>query len=320
MKKEEAARRLLQAMTEVDDRYIEEAMPKEIVKVPPVEASAARIRHVKGPVPETNQTANASTEEEPSKVLYMQPKRRWQPVGIVAAAAVLVLGLGVYHLVKSPTAAQAPAILSETGAMAKAKAFSEDSGVNAATVPGATAVTGDMTESTAQKGGIARSGADTYSSSTTESGNVADENEAAGAASSIQIANPWSDFDQLADAEADAGFQITLPESYAGFDERLYRSMHMDMLEVIYQNAEGEEGFRIRKAQENGDISGDYTNYTTEETQEIGGHTVQLRGNGADMFVASWRDADYSYAICVAEGQHFTVEDMKALVEAIDPA
>ena len=291
MKKEDSARRLLKAMTEIDEPYIEEAMPKEIVNVSSVEDTAAPIQHVKRSSKETeSQTVHQAAEEGTPKVLYMKPKHRWQPVGIVAAAAVLVLGLGVYHLVGHPTAAQTPAELSETGAPAMAKAFSADSDVTAETASAAASVSGDRAGS--------------------------EENEAAG----MQIANPWSDFDQLADAEADAGFQMTLPESYADFDHRLYRSLHRDMLEVIYQNVAGQEGFRIRKAHENGDISGDYTSYSNNETVEIGGHAVQLRGNGEDIFVATWSAGEYSYAICVASDQHFTEKDLQALIEAIDPA
>ena len=321
MKKEEAARRLLEAMTEIDDRYIAEAMPKEIVEASRAEDNAAPIRHVKRSSKETeSQTASQGAEEGSPKVLYMKPKHRWQPVGIVAAAAVLMLGLGVYHLIGNQTAAQAPAKLSETGAPAMAKAFSADSGVTAETVPDANAAAGSMAESTASEDILARAGTDTYSISAAESRSEENGTEDTGAVSGMQIANPWSDFDQLADAEADAGFQIVLPESYAGFDHRLYRSMHKDMLEVIYQNTEEQEGFRIRKAQESGDISGDYTNYTTEVTQDIAGHTVQLRGNGEDIFVATWSAGEYSYAICVASDQHFSEEDLQALIEAIDPA
>lgn len=316
MKKEEATRRLLEAMTEIDDRYIEEAMPKEIVEVKPADISAAPVKHRQHTDAQLEAVSGFPEDEEGgSKVLYMQPKRRWQPVGMVAAAAVLALGFGVYHLVGNPTAAQAPAKLSETDAPAMVKAFSANSGVTAETVPDANAAAGSMAESTESEDVLARAGADTYSISAAESGS-----EATGAVSGMQIANPWSDFDQLADAEADAGFQIILPESYAGFDHRLYRSMHGDMLEVIYQNAEGQEGFRIRKAQESCDISGDYTNYTTEVTQEIAGQTVQLRGNGKDIFVATWSARKYSYAICVAQDQHFTVENLQALMKAIDPS
>lgn len=320
MKKEDAAHRLLEAMTEIDDRYIEEAMPKEIVEVPKAADSLAHSHHKTHPSKETEpETRTTGTGEESSKVLYMKPKRNWQPIGIVAAAAVLVLGFGAYRTMEKSTTA--PAMLSETAAQANArmaKAFSADSGVVSET-PAKDASNGSWTESTQSAGDMARSGVDTYSVSNEESGLEAAGSEANGAMG-MQIANPWNDFDQLADAEADAGFQMTIPESYAGFDHRLYRSMHGDMLEVIYQNEKDQEGFRIRKAHEQGDISGDYTNYTVEETQEIGGHTVQLRGNGADFFGATWSTGDYSYAICVAEDQHFTVDDMKNLIAAIDPS
>ena len=137
----------------------------------------------------------------------------------------------------------------------------------------------------------------------------------------MQIANPWSEFDSLEEAEADADVEIALPESYQRFDHRIYRAMRGEMLEVIYQDADGQEGFRIRKSHDVGDISGDYTSYAQEKTLTSGGRSVMIRGNGDTISVATWSNhsLNLSYAICVAEDQHFTEDDIRSLVEAIDP-
>ena len=157
-------------------------------------------------------------------------------------------------------------------------------------------------------------------SSVTETG-AAPEAASADAPMSMQIANPWSEFDSLEEAEADAGVEITLPESYQGFNHRIYRSMHRQMIEVIYQDADGREGFRIRKSRDFGDISGDYTRYDQEKTLEIGDRFVETRGNGDEISVARWGNLslNLSYAICAAEDQHFTENDIRSLVEDIDP-
>ena len=157
-------------------------------------------------------------------------------------------------------------------------------------------------------------------SAVTETG-AAPEAASSDAQDSVQIANPWSEFDSLEEAEADADVEIALPESYQRFDHRIYRAMRGEMLEVIYQDADGQEGFRIRKSRGSEDISGDYTSYAQEKTLTSGGRSVTIRGNGDTISVATWSNhsRNLSYAICVAEDQHLTEDDIRSLVEAIDP-
>ena len=191
--------------------------------------------------------------------------------------------------------------------------------------PGVTAAEGDpemAAEATpyADQGTKEVDGRARMKSSVTETG-ATPEAASADAPMSMQIANPWSEFDSLEEAEADAGVEITLPESYQGFNHRIYRSMHRQMIEVIYQDADGREGFRIRKSRDFGDISGDYTRYDQEKTLEIGDRFVETRGNGDEISVARWGNLslNLSYAICAAEDQHFTENDIRSLVEDIDP-
>lgn len=191
--------------------------------------------------------------------------------------------------------------------------------------PGVTAAEGDpemAAEATpyADQGTKEVDGSARMKSSVTETG-AAPEAASADAPMSMQIANPWSEFDSLEEAEADAGVEITLPESYQGFNHRIYRSMHRQMIEVIYQDADGREGFRIRKSRDFGDISGDYTRYDQEKTLEIGDRFVETRGNGDEISVARWGNLslNLSYAICAAEDQHFMENDIRSLVEDIDP-
>lgn len=157
-------------------------------------------------------------------------------------------------------------------------------------------------------------------SAVTETG-AAPEAASSDAPMGMQIVNPWSDFNTLEEAEADADVELTLPESYQHFDHRIYRAMHGEMIEVIYQDADGQEGFRIRKSHDVGDISGNYTSYAQEKTLTSGGRSVTIRGNGDTISVATWSNhsLNLSYAICVAEDQHFTEADIRSLVEAIDP-
>ena len=276
--REEKARQLLHAMTEIDDHFIAEAAPEN------TEHSAASEEAVKSEtiVPMKHADVEKTKTDVPDedhhsepKVLYMKPQKRWKPMGIIAAAAVLVIGFGAYMKTEKASNSMAPVAFSAGAESEMARAV-EDGQKSAAS---------------------------------------------ADAPMSMQIANPWSEFDSLEEAEADAGVEITLPESYQGFDHRIYRAMHRQMIEVIYQDADGREGFRIRKSRDFGNISGDYTRYDQEKTLEIGDRFVETRGNGDEISVARWGNLslNLSYAICAAEDQHFTENDIRSLVEDIDP-
>lgn len=304
--REEKARQLLHAMTEIDDRYIAEAAPEN------TEHSAASEEAVKSEmiVPMKHADVEKTKTDVPDedhhsepKVLYMKPQKRWKPMGIIAAAAVLVIGFGAYMKTEKASNSMAPVAFSAGAESEMARAV-EDGQKSAAA--GADQGTAD---------GNAR-----MKSSVTETG-AAPEAASADAPMSMQIANPWSEFDTLEEAESDAGIEIELPESYQGFNHRIYRSMHRQMIEVIYQDADGREGFRIRKSRDFGDISGDYTRYDQEKTLEIGDRFVETRGNGDEISVARWGNLslNLSYAICAAEDQHFTESDIRSLVEDIDP-
>lgn len=348
--REEKARQLLHAMTEIDDRYIAEAAPEN------TEHSAASEEAVKSEtvVPmkhtdvEKTKTDVPDEDHHPKpKVLYMKPQKRWKPMGIIAAAAVLVIGFGAYMKTEKASNSMAPVAFVTGGTdrtrvidgdgeaesaaagadqdSAGAGAMGRSSRMEAGVDPGVTAAEGDpemAAEATpyADQGTKEVDGSARMKSSVTETG-AAPEAASADAPMSMQIANPWSEFDSLEEAEADAGVEITLPESYQGFNHRIYRSMHRQMIEVIYQDADGREGFRIRKSRDFGDISGDYTHYDQEKTLEIGDRFVETRGNGDEISVARWGNLslNLSYAICAAEDQHFTEDDIRSLVEDIDP-
>lgn len=302
--REGKARQLLHAMTEIDDCYIAEAAPEN------TEHSAASEEAVKSetvvPMKHTDveKTKTVVPDEDhhsEPKVLYMKPQKRWKPMGIIAAAAVLVIGFGAYMKTEKASNSMAP-VAFIAGAESEMARAVEDGQKSAAA--GADQGTAD---------GNAR-----MKSAVTETG-AAPEAASADAPMSMQIANPWSEFDTLEEAESDADVELTLPESYQGFNHRIYRSMQGEMLEVIYQDADGQEGFRIRKSRDAGDISGDYNSYAQKKTLEIGDRFVETRGNGDEIAVATWSNhsLNLSYAICVAEDQHFTEDDIRSLVKTI---
>ncbi len=344
--REEKARQLLHAMTEIDDHFIAEAAPEN------TEHSAASEEAVKSEtiVPMKHADVEKTKTDVPDedhhsepKVLYMKPQKRWKPMGIIAAAAVLVIGFGAYMKTEKASNSMAPVAFvtggtdraraidgeaegAATGAdqdSAGAAAMGRSSRMETGADPGVAAAENEP-EMAAEAAPYADQGTNEVDgrarmkSSVTETG-ATPEAASSDAPMSMQIANPWSEFDSLEEAEADAGIEIELPESYQGFNHRIYRSMQGEMLEIIYQDADGKEGFRIRKSRDAGDISGDYNSYAQKKTLEIGDRFVETRGNGDDISVASWSSlsTNLSYAICVAEDQHFTEDDIRSLVKTI---
>ena len=131
----------------------------------------------------------------------------------------------------------------------------------------------------------------------------------------MQIPDPFTEYASLEDAQRDAGFDITLPETVAGSDSCVYRVLQDEengsMLEVIYQSS-GQETGRIRKAEGSGDISGDYNEYDEVKQENEGGMDVTLSGGSDGYVLAVWENDDCTYAISLREG--VTQEEMNAVI------
>lgn len=118
-----------------------------------------------------------------------------------------------------------------------------------------------------------------------------------------QIPNPFVDCDTLADAAALAGFDIIVPDSVDGYEERAITAMENDMIQVLYLH--GDDQVRIRKAVGEEEYSGDYNAYSEEKTVTVGDKEVTLRGNSGKVMVAVWSEGGYSYSIGIyAYTQH----------------
>lgn len=130
----------------------------------------------------------------------------------------------------------------------------------------------------------------------------------------IGMPNPFTDFNTLAEAEKQTGFYITLPDAIGSSNNKIYRAMNDEMLEVIYVNGEDETG-RIRKARGSEDISGDYNEYAETETVSVGGIDVLLKGDAGIVKLAVWTNDGYAYSVSSEAGM--TADEMMALVSAV---
>lgn len=130
--------------------------------------------------------------------------------------------------------------------------------------------------------------------------------------SSVAMANPWEDFKTLEEAQEKVGFEISLPEDWAKKDA-VYRVCEgLNAIEVRFD--EGDEV--IRKAKDDGDISGDYNEYASEETMTIGEAQVTFKGTSEDeVNLAVWVSGDYSYSVSSTDA--VSADQMKNIVEAV---
>ncbi len=130
----------------------------------------------------------------------------------------------------------------------------------------------------------------------------------------IGMPNPFTDFDTLAEAEAQTGFDITLPDAIGSSNNKIYRAMNYEMLEVIYMKGVDETG-RIRKARGSEDISGDYNEYAETETVSVGNLDVLFKGDAGLVKLAVWTNDGFTYSVSSEAG--LTADEMTALVSAV---
>lgn len=108
--------------------------------------------------------------------------------------------------------------------------------------------------------------------------------------------DPFTEYQTLDEAEKEANFTINLPQSIAGYNDPVYRFAKEDgLLEIIFEN--GDESITIRKASGSGDISGNYTEFSEKNEEEIAGATVTMKGTDGKVNIATWSKDGYAYSI-----------------------
>lgn len=134
---------------------------------------------------------------------------------------------------------------------------------------------------------------------------------------STQIPNPFVEVKNLDEASKIAGFTLEVPETYKDYKQQVIQAIENDMIEVIYLEEEsGYEGLRIRKAKGTDDISGDYNEYRNVETVKVGDYDVTEKGDEGNIFIATWTDGTYSYAIDTDRAE-LNAEDITNLIANI---
>ncbi len=119
--------------------------------------------------------------------------------------------------------------------------------------------------------------------------------DATGTEENSQIANPFVEYDTVEEALQHLDFTVVVPESIDGYTDTYIAVMDDTMFQITYQNSDSE--ICIRKQAGDGDISGDYNAYSTNETIDADGIQVSISGNNDTVSKAIWTKDGYTYSI-----------------------
>ena len=120
-----------------------------------------------------------------------------------------------------------------------------------------------------------------------------------------QLANPFVEYDTLAEAEQAAGYSFAVPETLDGYSGTFYSVMNSgELLQVIYRSDDDE--LIARKAPG----SGDYTEYERQTIADNGDlPSVTFKGNTDKVYLALWTDETngYTYSLMSRAGMELDV-------------
>lgn len=299
----EDSKRLLRGMTEVSDQYILEAEAfyqkkdeqnvdrenavKEIKEKESIEEASKENQEKEYQYKECNNEEGGNREsiEKEKKIIKMQEakKRKFitlpRVLGFTAsiAAACFVCYIGVFMFF-APRAAKPSSVMLEG-------AQGEDSGGTQDKAEEFAAENGELKENSA---GI------------TAKGRSVEEVE------SMQQATELT------------GFTMRIPEGKAPYTEKTISVIGEDMIEVAYSKEEPFAiGYSIRKARAEGDISGDFTEYSDIREVDFEGRKVTLKGKAGTYSLALWEENGFSYAV-KAQEKPMTEEEILEIVKAVE--
>ena len=294
----EDSKRLLRGMTEVSDQYILEAeafyqkkdeqnVDRENAVKESKEKESKENQEKEYQYKECNHEEGGNREsiEKDKKIIKMQVAKQGKFItlprvlGFTAsiAAACFVCYIGVFMFF-APRAAKPSSVMLEG-------AQGEDSGG-----------TQDKAEEFAAEGGELKEN----SAGITAKGRSVEEVE------SMQQATELT------------GFTMSIPEGKAPYTEKTISVIGEDMIEVAYSKEEPSAvGYSIRKARAEGDISGDYTEYTESKEVDSEGRKVTLKGEAGRYSLALWEENGFSYAV-KAQEKPMMEEEILEIVKAVE--
>ena len=126
----------------------------------------------------------------------------------------------------------------------------------------------------------------------------------------VQIPNPLTEHETLADLAKTVGFEVTLPVVDKAYKETAFIDISGETADVRF--ADGEDTITFRKAKGSDDISGDYNTYKESKTITVKGVSVSIKGNDG-INTATWQKDGFTYSFSSDKAM-----TQDALVKAIE--
>ena len=101
----------------------------------------------------------------------------------------------------------------------------------------------------------------------------------------------------LEDAQRLAGFEMDAPDEYEGNTLTTIRCFENEMLELIYRDSDGRETIRIRKASSQEMLDDYIEDYEVDETSAAGDIQVRIRGTFEGIDVVTWSENGFFFSI-----------------------
>ena len=318
-------RELLRAIGEIDEKYIEEAAPSTAVKVIDAGKKRRRRRHMfsaaaaaaaavfligifpkmqrtmltadKGAVMTENSAAPAAAaaDEEAAEAFaeetVQEMKAGEAPAETFAAAD------AEQEMYAAETAAEMYAATEVPDTYAAAPAMPAPEALTTA----AAQIINNL-EAAASEEKTAGSGRKALGTDMAQEGMAAAQDQGGMAAG---WGNPFIPCASMEEAAGLAGFAMEVPAETALTEQYPVRDITAikdTMIQVICYDAAGNEGFRMRKAAGEEDISGVYGTYE-EKTLESGDRTLQLRLKEGLVRTICWTEDGFSYAVMTDEAE-----------------
>ncbi len=278
------AQRLLREITDIDDRFLIEAMEDSGNG-----ASVSGRMTTESTISEQNLENDLNTTDGITKDTDKQRRklRRYSAWALTAAACLTVIIVGRFVSVnRVRTDTSQIAVMSEqaddaaalTGAASdeSVKDYSAENGEEKALMDAEAA---DSAAGESIAAAASNEQAPATANLRTENEQAAgvidpgyeDDSVAAGAGAAVSMANPFTEYKTITGVQKAAGFDISLPDAFEPYENLIYRAIQTQLIEVIYLDDNKEEGYRIRKGRNmEDDISGDYNEYPVEDVLTLG--------------------------------------------------
>ena len=291
-------RELLRAIGEIDEKYIEEAAPSTAVKVIDAGKKRRRRRHM------FSAAAAAAAAvfligifPKMQRTMLTADKGAVMTENSAAPAETFAAADGVQETYAAETAAEMYAATEAPDTYAAAPAMPAPEALTTA----AAQIINNL-EAAASEEKMAGSGRKALGADMEQEEMAAAQDQGGMAAG---WGNPFIPCASMEEAAGLAGFAMEVPAETALTEQYPVRDITAikdTMIQVICYDAAGNEGFRMRKAAGEEDISGVYGTYE-EKTLESGDRTLQLRLKEGLVRTICWTEDGFSYAVMTDEAE-----------------